>query len=91
MTVSTDEMRRIADEAAQATVREMLTAMGVDMSSPEKIIQAPVDFAYLRRSRRASERVAAGVRTAILAAAVSGALTILWMGFKMAVTSKGGG
>lgn len=82
----TEDMRRMAEEAAQATVREMLTAMGIDMSSPEKIIQAQVDFAYLRRSRRASEKVAAGVRTAVLAAFVSGLLTILWMGLKMALS-----
>lgn len=87
--MSNDDIERIAAAAAEAaadrTVRELLTTLGVDTSSPQSIIQVQVDLAYLRRQRQASERIAAGVRWAILTTVVTGFLSVAWLGLQAAL------
>lgn len=79
------------EDVVNRSVLKTLTALGVDASSPEAIVQAQVDFAYLRRSRRGAEEVAKWMKRTIVTAAVSGAGAMLWVGFADAIKRKLGG
>ena len=49
------------------------------------IIQQQVDFAWLRRQRRASEQIAQWSKRTVLGLVVTGALGLLWLGLTEAL------
>ncbi len=73
-----DEIRQLAEEVSEATVRKTLTAAGINMSSEDAIIQAQVDFVWLRRQRRLGERIGLGIRLTLITSAIGGAIAIIW-------------
>ena len=65
-----DEIREVAHEAAEHAVQEVFLRYGIDPSSP---IEVQKDFAYLRRSRAASESVGPIVKRTLIGILVTGA------------------
>lgn len=57
MTVTADEVKIIAEEAADAAVRKMFEQFGVDLSSPESIIKFQDDMRHLRTWRESTELI----------------------------------
>ncbi len=78
--MTNDEARRI--------VRATLTELGLDVSDPHGVIEAQRDFAFVRRQRRVAERLGFGVRMAIVTAVVTGALTVLVIAARIALTGR---
>ena len=81
-----DQLRRAIDEAARRAaheaVHEVLTALGMDARHPQRM---QADLVYLRRQRLLSERIGIGLRLALISAAVSGVLAMLWLGVQAAL------
>lgn len=73
--MSPNEVRRIVRE----TVRETLSGMGFDISTP---MENQADLAYLRRLRKGSEDMARRVRASTITIAVTTALYLLWEAVK---------
>jgi len=46
---------RAADKAARSAVRETLTALGIDTSTPASVVEFQRDQAYVRKTRSFSE------------------------------------
>lgn len=84
--VSKEQALLIAQEAGKAAAKELLTTLGVDTSSPEAIIRQQVDFAHLRRARRSSESIRQHSFKVVIATALVGALSFMWV-----TLSKSGG
>ena len=80
------KIRRIVKES----VRETLTAMGVDVSSPDALIALQRDMSWVRRTRQGSEDMGRRARLAAVGAALSGLTFLLWEGIKAALRIKGG-
>ncbi|WP_282609476.1 hypothetical protein [Pelagibius sp. Alg239-R121] len=76
-----DDARAIAAAAAREAVERTFVKMGLDTRDPR---EAQADMAYLRSQRRASERVGMALRIAIYTTAITGLLSMLWIGFKQA-------
>jgi hypothetical protein len=91
-------LKDVADAAAEATVRRMLIAMGLDPNNP---INAQEDFslmryvndkvrdpefkqdlAWVRRARKASEGIFGKIMLTAVGIAVAGGLTTFWQGLK---------
>jgi|GEM_PF-1171798 len=70
---------------------EAFTAMGFDVSTPEKLIQVQVDMAHLRRQRVASEQIGGLVKKTAIVIVIGGILSTLWVGLQNAAQSVGGG
>jgi hypothetical protein len=79
-----ETIRKIARE----TVAEVFRTLGVDTKDP---LEVQRDFAYVRSSRLASEKIALSVRLALAGTVVSGTLAMLWIGIKAAISGKTGG
>lgn len=75
----------MTDDDARTLVRATLMELGLDVSTPERIIQAQHDFAFLRYQRDLSKRISFGVRMVVLTTMISGALAVVWVGLKMAL------
>lgn len=73
------QVKEISRHAGHAAAHEILTAIGIDASSPEAMIQAQVDFAHLRRSRRSAESIRQHSLKAVVGTTTVGFLTVLWM------------
>ena len=65
---------------ARRLVRATLTELGLDVTSPERVIQAQHDFAYLRHQRNLSEKIGVGVRLMVL--------TSIWLGIRHSLLLK---
>lgn len=79
-----EEVREIAVAAADETVHQMLTALGVDASEPDAMLKMQADFRFVRRWREANEAVPRYALKAVvvtLATGFAGYLLIL-LGWK---------
>lgn len=79
---SSQEVHKIAQEVAKATVHEMLLGLGVDFSDPDATIKMQADFAHLRAWRESSELVKRKGLTAAVTVIVSGLLGLIWLAFR---------
>lgn len=80
------EVKRIASEAAKASVEEMFLRFGIEANSADDIKALQRDFAHLRGWREASETVKRqGIITAV------GILTVGILGLIWTAISKGTG
>ena len=80
--VTKHQALQIAQEGGRAAATELLTALGVDTSSPEAIIKQQVDFAHLRRHRRSTEAIRQHSFKVAVGVAITGVLGALWMAMK---------
>ena len=78
---------QIARETGHAVVQETFQALGVNVTDSDHIIQAQVDFAYLRRARRSAENMQAHAKKLVIGAGIAGMASMLWAALRM----KGGG
>jgi len=77
----------VARETAHATVQEVFQTMGVNVTDTDHVIQAQVDFAYLRRARKSAESMQAHAKKLVIGLTVAGIASAVWA----ALTFKGGG
>lgn len=73
---------------ARRVVRATLTELGLDVTSPERVIQAQHDFAYLRHQRNLSEKIGVGVRLMVLTSIISAGLATIWLGIRHSLFLK---
>lgn len=76
------------NDDARKVVRATLTELGLDVTSPERVIQAQHDFAYLRHQRNLSEKIGYGVRLAVLTSVISAGLAMVWIGIRQALSLR---
>jgi len=76
-----EDIRRIVRE----TVRETLTGIGLDVSSPDEILRRQADFAYLRKARAGSEDLRRIARRSAVGIALSALAYGLWVGLKATI------
>ncbi len=74
----------MTDEDARTLVRACLVELGIDVADP---IEVQKDLAFLRDHRIASEKLGMAAKLIALGIVISGAASLLWVGFK----SHGGG
>ena len=72
----------IASQAGQAAARDVLTALGIDTSSQESMIQVQVDNAYLRRARKSSEAMVQHGKKIFVGLVIAGTLGAIWAAIK---------
>jgi len=86
VSLSEQEIRRIADEAAERAarkvvsiaVRETLVSIGFDPSHP---LEAQADAQFLRSTRQRCEQAGSKAAMLMVALIVGGVLTTFWKGF----------
>jgi len=77
---------QIARETGHAVVKETFQELGINTADTDHIIQAQVDFAYLRRSRKSAENMQAHAKKLVIGAGIAGMASMLWAALSM----KGG-
>ncbi len=87
--LSHEEAREIADQAANAAIRQTLSLLGVDVNDQKSINEFRADLVYARRVRLMSERAAAATMWGIAVTVAGGALLVFWDGIKAALRIKG--
>lgn len=86
MSLTEDEVRRIADEAAdraarkvvKIAVQETLISIGFDPSHP---MEAQKDAQFLRSTRQRCEQAGSKAAMLMIALIVGGVITTFWKGF----------
>jgi len=74
-----EEAQGIAKQAAREAVKETFVSMGLDTQDPK---EAQADMAFLRKQRKASDRIGWALRMAVYTTVATGLLSMLWVGFK---------
>jgi hypothetical protein len=77
-----EEINRLAQIIAEKTVHEMLTKLGIDASSPDKLIQIQKDFAFLRGLRQMYADTASHGFKAMTVAILLGIGALIWTSIK---------
>ncbi len=77
-----DQAYQIAKRAGQAAAAEILTTIGIDVSSPEKIIQVQVVMAHLRRERLAAEEAPKIIKRGAITIFLTGTVAIAVLGIR---------
>ena len=80
--VTRHQAHQIGKRAGQAAAVEILTAIGINATSPKDIIQVQVDMAHLRRERLAAEEAPKIIKKAAITVFVTGIIAILILGFR---------
>lgn len=78
-----EQIKAIASEAATGAVRELLLAMGVNAQDPEAVIKMQQDFAHLREWREAVGTIKTrglAVATGIFVTFIIGACVVAFRG-----------
>ncbi len=81
---SREEMKEIADEAAERALSRFFLALGVDASRPEAIMEMQRDFQHLRSWRKSVDAVQAHSLKAAVTVIVTGFVgwLLVVVGFK---------
>jgi hypothetical protein len=80
--VTKSQAIQLAHEAGRAAAKDILTALGIDTSSQESMIQVQVDNAYLRRARRSSEAMMQQGKKVFVGLVIAGTLGAIWAAIK---------
>jgi hypothetical protein len=72
-------LKNVAKEAAEETMRQFMTALGIDPKEPMMVQR---DMQFLRRSRERSEGIPGKVLMTVIGLALMGAANTLWVGLK---------
>lgn len=70
-----NEIKRIV----RVTVKEVLLTMGADVSTPSAVQALQRDFQFLRDRRTGAKSLLRNSGIALVAAAVTGAINLLWL------------
>lgn len=71
---------RAAHAAAHAAVQEVFLSLGLDISTPESLIELQKVFAYMQRSSEMSDLIVKYGVTTVVTTILGGALTLVWLG-----------
>lgn len=82
----TEDQRCLIEEA----VRQTLLKLGVDVSTPEAVLDAQRDFKHLRDWRKTVETMNLRLLFVLLSTAAAGFGVAFWHGLKALLTTKGG-
>tara|TARA_R110000803_G_scaffold94017_3_gene161485 strand:+ start:49 stop:321 length:273 start_codon:yes stop_codon:yes gene_type:complete len=80
--VTKSQATQLAHEAGRAAAKDILTALGIDTSSQESMIQVQVDNAYLRRARKSSEAMVQHGKKIFVGLIIAGTLGAIWAAIK---------
>ena len=80
--VTKQQAIQLAREAGRAAAKDILTALGIDTSSQESMIQVQVDNAYLRRARKSSEAMVQHGKKIFVGLIIAGTLGAIWAAIK---------
>ena len=80
------DIKRVASEAARASVEEMFLRFGIEASNPDDIKALQRDFAHLRGWRESTDTIKRQGIVTIVIVLTTGALGLIWA----AVTGKFG-
>jgi hypothetical protein len=80
--IAESTMERIASETAKKTVHELFLALGVNVSTPDAVIELQKDFASLRENRLARLAIRSKAVMTIVSILVTGFITTLWLTLK---------
>lgn len=78
--ISEADVVRIADVAAETAIRDLFLTIGVNVSTPESILELQKDFAHIRNRRKNTSKVLLGTVTALCVSAASAAGVYLTRG-----------
>lgn len=82
MNITREDMREVAEEAAEKAVCRMLLSLGVDANDPKAIIRFQADLLMLKRWGEAQNVVrTTGIKT-LIGVLVTGTLALVWMGLR---------
>jgi len=76
-----EDIKRIAEEAAEQAVKKTLLALGIDTTKPEAILEAQKDMQHLRAWRTSVDTIKTKGILAAITVIVTGTLGVLWLGF----------
>lgn len=82
MAVTHDEVRQIAEEAAEKALEKMFLTLGVNASDPDAVLSTQKDLAHLRAWRESMETVKRRGIGAAVAFIVTGVLGYLVLAFQ---------
>lgn len=82
---SRDEIREIANEAAEQTIKKLFLTLGVDISDPDAILATQRDFQHMRVWRESSDAIKRHSLKTIVTVLVTGLLgyALVAFGFKV--------
>ena len=79
------ELQRLVEEAAEKGAHRALVSMGLNPANP---MQMQEDFAFLRKQRQASEQIGRHVKISLITLAVSGFVSLLFLGVQQALKTQ---
>lgn len=77
------EINSIAEEASKKTLNDLFERLGIDVN---EVVEVQKDMHYLRRQRQASDQIAMWTRRVVLTTFITGSMSALVVGLKVAVT-----
>jgi hypothetical protein len=80
--VTPEEVDAIATTAAERAVKSTLLSLGINIETPEAIVDAQLDFQHLRAWRESTEAVKRKALLTAVTVVVTGALGYLVLAFK---------
>ena len=75
-----------AAAAAETAVRETFLALGIDISSPQAVVEAQLDFKSMRTQREFSDLIVKYGVGAVVTTVAGGALAMVWLGLQAVFT-----
>jgi hypothetical protein len=79
MSVSHEEVERIATESARKALNEMFVKMGVNVQDPDALLEMQADFKHIRRWRNSTERLHDTSLGAAIIVVTTGILGAIWL------------
>lgn len=76
------ELQKLVQDAAEKGTETALLKLGLDSNNP---LEMQKDLAFLRSQRQASENIGKNIRRFVLSMALTGLLTMAWLGFQAAI------
>ena len=81
-----DELKKVAEEVSEVTVKKTFTALGIDVTDADEIRHFQANMAWVFRFRRLSEKVGATVLLTLVTLVTGGVAKLIWDSLK----AKGG-
>lgn len=81
MSISAEEVRDIAEAAADRAIQKTLLTIGMDTVDPDAILKLQADFRHLRIWRESTEAVKKRALLTAIGVIVTGSLGYLWLMF----------
>jgi hypothetical protein len=87
----TPEQRELIEDVVEKTIEQTFLKFGIDLSTPEKVVQLQDDLRYVREWRTSMTMVRRAGLTAAIGTLVTGAIAALWLGVRHMLNGGGGG